>query len=81
MSNTQAITIRLDAQKSEWLNLLAQEYDRSKNHLVNEALEQFLEQEVFHLQALTESLAQADNEEVVEHEQVKAEMIKLVTDQ
>lgn len=78
MAENHAITVRLTNEKSQLLGLLSEEYQRSKNFLINEALEKYLEDEIFHLQELQKSMKQADNGQVIAHEQARAEIEQLI---
>lgn len=74
MQETNSITVRLTDEKTQLLNLLSSEYKRSKNFLVNEALDKYLADEVYHIQELLKSLKQGDEGDLVPHKKAMAEI-------
>jgi predicted transcriptional regulator len=74
MQETNSITVRLTNEKAQLLNLLSSEYKRSKNFLVNEALDKYLSDETYHIQELLKSLKQADEGNLISHKKAMAEI-------
>ena len=71
---TEAITIRTDRQTVERLDKLAKALDRSRNYVVRRALEAYLEDQSWQVQAIEEGLTSLDRGAGRPHEQVMAEV-------
>jgi predicted transcriptional regulator len=71
---TEAITIRTDRRTVERLDRLAKALDRSRNYIVRQALEAYLEEQSWQVQAIEDGLASLDRGAGRAHEQVMAEM-------
>ena len=71
---TEAITIRIDRQTVERLDKLAKALDRSRNYVVKRALEAYLEEQSWQIQAIEEGLESLDRGAGRPHEQVMAEL-------
>ena len=71
---TEAITIRTDRHTVERLDKLAKALDRSRNYVVKQALEAFLKEQSWQIQAIEEGLESLDRGAGRPHEQVMAEL-------
>ncbi len=74
MMSTEAITIRTDRRTVERLDELAKALDRSRNYVVKQALEAYLEEQSWQLQAIEEGLASLDRGAGRPHDEVMAEV-------
>jgi predicted transcriptional regulator len=72
--STEAITIRTDRRTVERLDKLAKALDRSRNYVVKQALEAYLEEQSWQLQAIEEGLASLDRGAGRPHDEVMAEV-------
>jgi predicted transcriptional regulator len=66
-------TVRLTPEKPPQLAALAQALDRSRNWLVNAAIDQYLAVPAWQLEHIQKGLDEADRGALVPHEQVLAE--------
>lgn len=66
-------TVRLTPEKQQQLDALAQALDRSRNWLVNDAIDQYLAVQAWQLEHIQQGLDEADRGDLVPHEQVLAE--------
>jgi predicted transcriptional regulator len=57
---TEAFTIRSDSKKVKQLDKLASELDRSRNYLVNQAIDQLLEIHAWQIERTKEGIKAAD---------------------
>ena len=71
---TEAITIRADRQTVERLDKLAKALDRSRNYVVKQALEAYLEEQAWQVQAIEEGLESLDRGAGRPHEEFMAEL-------
>ena len=71
---TEAITIRTDRKMVERLDRLAKALDRSRNYVVRQALEAYLEEQAWQVQAIEEGLESLDRGKGRPHETVMAEL-------
>jgi predicted transcriptional regulator len=58
--DTEAFTIRSDSKKVEQLDKLARQMDRSRNYLVNQAIDQLLEIHAWQIERTKEGIKAAD---------------------
>lgn len=56
----EAFTVRVDSKKVEQLDELAGKMDRSRNYLVNQAIDQFLEVHAWQIERTREGIKAAD---------------------
>ncbi len=75
---TEAFTIRADGETVRRLDQLAKQLDRSRNYLVNQAIQEYLDLHAWQIQKIEEGIAAADRDEVIPHEDVMAEMDALI---
>ena len=62
------ISVRVDDEKAKLLDLLCSSMNRSRNYLVNQAIDDYLQNEAQHLRGLIESIQEADAGKLVDHE-------------
>ena len=70
------VTARIPEETAARLNELAKATQRSKSHLVGEALAAYLETQAWQIARIAESVAQADAKEFATDKQVKAAFAK-----
>ena len=58
--STEAFTIRSDSNKVKKLDQLANKMDRSRNYLVNQAIEQYLDINAWQIQQIKQGIKAAD---------------------
>ncbi len=58
--STEAFTIRSDSTKVKKLDQLANKLDRSRNYLVNQAIEQYLDINAWQIQQIKQGIKAAD---------------------
>jgi len=58
--STEAFTIRSDSNKVRKLDQLANKLDRSRNYLVNQAIEQYLDINAWQIQQIKQGIKAAD---------------------
>lgn len=74
MSELKTISFRMPAETVETLDALAETMDRDRTHLLNEAVERYLELNAYHIKLIEKGLHAADAADFVPH----AEMKKLI---
>lgn len=68
-----SVTIRLDdEQKLSALDKLARSMDRSRNWLINRAIEKYVAEQAWQIEAILEGIGQADRGEFASNEEVEA---------
>ncbi|MDR3553636.1 MAG: CopG family ribbon-helix-helix protein [Syntrophobacteraceae bacterium] len=70
---TTTITIRTNSELAEKIAALAEATDRSRNWVIEEALKQYVETQMWQIEGIKAAIASLDNGEGVPHEQVLAE--------
>ncbi|ABF43779.1 transcriptional regulator, CopG family [Candidatus Koribacter versatilis Ellin345] len=73
----QLISVRLRADKVAALDALAESLDRDRSYLLNEAVEDYLEVQKYHLDRINQAIKAADDRELVDHADVKKLVAKL----
>jgi predicted transcriptional regulator len=71
---TEPITVRTDKQTIKQLDTLAAQTDRSRNYLVNQAIDEFLALRRYQIQKIQQGIASADRGEFVAHDGVFAKL-------
>lgn len=74
MSELKTISFRMPAETVETLDALAETMDRDRTHLLNEAVERYLELNEYHIKLIEKGLHAAGAGDFVPH----AEMKKLI---
>ncbi len=72
------ITIRTDSEIAEKITALAQAMDRSRNWVIEEALRQYVENQVWQIEGIKQAMAALDRGEGIPHEEIMAEMDSLI---
>jgi predicted transcriptional regulator len=75
---TEAFTVRAESNLVNQLDHLADTLDRSRNYLVNQALKEYLEQHAWQIEKISQGIAAADRNELVDHDIVIKEMEDLI---
>jgi predicted transcriptional regulator len=70
MKTPKTITFRMDAQKVKQLDAYAEQDERDRSYLLNEAVDRYLEVRQFQIARIKEGLRQAAAGNVVEHAEV-----------
>ncbi|SCN47832.1 hypothetical protein BAZMOX_30228_1 [methanotrophic endosymbiont of Bathymodiolus azoricus (Menez Gwen)] len=76
--STEAFTVRAEENIVHQLDHIAGSLDRSRNYLVNQAIQEYLETHAWQIEKITQGVEAADNGELVEHDQVMQEMDALI---
>jgi predicted transcriptional regulator len=69
-------TVRIDPAKKAELEKIAARMDRSRNYIVEEAIDRFLEHERWFVAQVKEGLAEMEAGNLVPHEDVKSKWMK-----
>jgi predicted transcriptional regulator len=64
-------TVRIDPEKQEQLDALAKQLDRSRNYVVNQAIEDFLDACAWQAQQIEKGLSEAGRGEFVSDEEME----------
>lgn len=72
----QTVTFRADPRKVKALDRLARSLDRDRSHLLNEAVEQYLSVNEYHLEQIEKGLAEARAGKLVDYDKVKSDWMK-----
>jgi predicted transcriptional regulator len=75
---TEAFTVRAESNLVNQLDHLADTLDRSRNYLVNQALKEYLEQHAWQIEKISQGIAAADRNELINHDIVMKEMEDLI---
>ena len=66
-------TVRISPEKQRQLDALAQVLDRSRNWVVSDAIDQYLDVQAWQIEQIQHSVEEADRDELVPHEEVSTE--------
>jgi predicted transcriptional regulator len=77
MGNERTISFRLDEDKIEALDELAESVDRDRTYLLNEAVTNYLELQAYHVSLVKEGLKAVKEGRTIEPAQVRARIVKL----
>ena len=69
--STEAFTIRSDSTKIKKIDQLANKLDRSRNYLVNQAIEQYLDINAWQIQQIKQGIKAADEGRFVDNAGMK----------
>ena len=75
---TEAFTVRAESNIVHKLDHIAGSLDRSRNYLVNQAIQEYLETHAWQIEKITQGIESADRGELVGHDQVMQEMDALI---
>jgi len=67
-------TVRIPPEKQRQLDALAQVLDRSRNWIVSDAIDQYLDVQAWQIAQIQHGVEEADRSELVPHEEVSAEV-------
>jgi predicted transcriptional regulator len=67
----QTVSFRLDAEKVEALDSLANALDRDRTYLLNEAVDAYLEVQQWQIEHIKAAVRQASSGKLMDHDQVK----------
>jgi len=67
----QTISFRLDSEKVQALDLLAESLDRDRSYLLNEAIDAYLDVQQWHIEQIKAGIRQADAGKLIEHADVR----------
>lgn len=67
----QTISFRIDSDKVEALDELAENLDRDRTYLLNEAVAAYLDVQQWQIKHIRDSIKQADAGQLISHEDVK----------
>jgi predicted transcriptional regulator len=70
MTTESAFTIRIAKDKQKQLDQLAKSMDRSRNWVVNQAIEQYLDLQAWQVEAIQKGIDAADQGDLIPHNQV-----------
>ena len=76
MGNQRTISFRLDEDKIEALDGLAESVDRDRSHLLNEAVTNYLELQAYHVSLIKEGLKAVKEGRTIEIAEVRARITK-----
>ena len=74
MTTESAFTIRISEDKQKQLDRLAKSMDRSRNWVVNQAIEQYLDLQAWQVEAIQKGIEAADRGELIPHDQVMSQI-------
>ena len=77
MGNQRTISFRLDEEKIEALDGLADSVDRDRSYLLNEAVTNYLELQAYHVRLINEGLKAVREGRIIETSEVRARITKL----
>ena len=77
MGNQRTISFRLDEEKIEALDGLAESADRDRSYLLNEAVTNYLELHAYHASLIKEGLKAVRERRTIEISEVRARITKL----
>ena len=66
-------TVRISPEKQRQLDALAQVLDRSRNWVVSDAIDQYLDVQAWQIAQIQHGVAEADRGELVPHDEVSTE--------
>ena len=71
------VSFRTDAKKVKTLDALASVQDRDRSYLLNQAVDNYLDLQQYHIELIEKGIRQADNGELVDHSEVEKMVAKL----
>ena len=75
---TEAFTVRAESYIVHKLDHIAGSLDRSRNYLVNQAIQEYLETHAWQIEKITQGIEEAERGDLVDHDQVMQEMDALI---
>jgi predicted transcriptional regulator len=77
MSTMKTISFRMRSEDVQTLDALAESLDRDRSYLLNEAVEQYLDLNEYHVRLITKGLQAAKQRKFVSHDELKEIIQKL----
>jgi predicted transcriptional regulator len=71
------VSFRTDSKKVEALDALAAVQDRDRSYLLNQAVDNYLDLQQYHIELIEKGIRQADAGELVDHSEVEKIVAKL----
>jgi predicted transcriptional regulator len=71
------VSFRTDAKKIEALDALASVQDRDRSYLLNQAVDNYLDLQQYHIELIENGIREADTGDLVDHSEVKKMISKL----
>ena len=71
------ISFRTDAKKVKALDALASMEDRDRSYLLNQAVDNYLDLQLYHIELIEKGVRQADAGELVDHSEVEKLVARL----
>lgn len=71
------VSFRIDAKKVKALDTPASMQDRDRSYLLNQAVDNYLDLQQYHIELIEKGMRQADAGEVVDHSEVEKMVTKL----
>jgi predicted transcriptional regulator len=71
------VSFRTDAKKVKALDTLASLQDRDRTYLLNQAIDNYLDLQQYHIELVEKGIQQADAGELVDHREVEKMVAKL----
>ncbi len=68
------VSFRLDAEKVDTLDTLAEALDRDRSYLLNEAVAAYLDAQQWHIDQIKAGMRQADAGDLIDHGQVRKQI-------
>jgi predicted transcriptional regulator len=65
------VSFRTDSRKVEALDALASSQDRDRSYLLNQAVDNYLDLQQYHIELIEEGMREADAGELVDHSEVE----------
>ena len=72
------VSFRADSRKVEALDALASVYERDRSYLLNEAVDNYLDLQQYHIELVEKGIRQANAGELVDHSDVEKMVAKLL---
>lgn len=70
------VSFRTDAKKVKALDALAASQDRDRSYLLNEAIDQYLDLQQYHIRLIEEGIRQADAGKLIDHADVEKRLTR-----
>lgn len=71
------VSFRTDAKKIQALDALASVQDRDRSYLLNQAVDNYLDLQQYHLELIENGIREADAGDLIDHSEVKKMISKL----
>ena len=71
------VSVRTDAKNVKALDALASVQDRDRSYLLNQAVDNYLDLQQYHIELIEKGIRQADAGELVDHSEVEKMVAKL----